>query len=128
MALPANQSWWLDSRLVQEGSTFAAEIERPTPSTVVVKATGELDLLTVSELDAVLKGVMADNADLELDLSQLDFIDSTGVHLVLGAHEASRRDGWEFSIVGASADVRRAFELLGLLDHLPFRDPPRTAS
>jgi anti-sigma B factor antagonist len=114
--------------LVQEGSTFAAEIERPTPSTVVVKATGELDLLTVSELDAVLKEVMADKAAVELDLSQLDFIDSTGVHLVLGAHEASVRDGWDFSIVGASADVRRAFELLGLLDHLPFRDPPRTAS
>jgi anti-anti-sigma factor len=71
---------------------------------------------------------MADKADLELDLSGLDFIDSTGVHLVLGAHDASLRDSWKFTIVGAGADVKRAFELLGLLDHLPFRDPPRSAS
>jgi anti-sigma B factor antagonist len=113
---------------VQEGPVFAAEIERPTQSAVVVRATGELDLMTVPKLDAVLREVMADKTDLELDLSRLDFIDSTGVHLLLGAHDASRRDGWDFAIVGASADVKRAFELLGLVDHLPFRDQPRSAS
>jgi anti-sigma B factor antagonist len=107
---------------------FEAEIERQTPSAVVVKATGELDLMSVPKLDAVLKEVMADKTDVELDLSRLDFIDSTGVHLVLGANDASSRDGWVFSIVGANADVKRAFELLGLLDHLPFRDRPRSAS
>lgn len=113
---------------MQEGSVFAADIERPTASAVVVRATGELDLMTVPKLDAVLQEVMADKADLELDLSRLDFIDSTGVHLVLGAYDASIRDGWEFTIIGASADVKRAFELLGLLDHLPFRDQPQSAS
>jgi anti-sigma B factor antagonist len=113
---------------VQEGSAFAAEIERPTPGAVVVKATGELDLMTVSQLEAVLKEAMAGKADIELDLSRLDFIDSTGVHLVLGVYDTSLRDGWDFAIVGANADVMRAFELLGLLDHLPFRDRPRNAS
>jgi anti-sigma B factor antagonist len=113
---------------VQEGSVFAAEIERPTPGAVVVKATGELDLMTVPKLDAALKEVMAGKTDIELDLSRLDFIDSTGVHLILGAYDTSVEEGWEFTIAGAGADVRRAFELLGLLDHLPFRDQPRNAS
>jgi anti-sigma B factor antagonist len=112
----------------QEGSEFAAEVERSARSAVVVRATGELDLMTVPELDAVFQEVMAEKADLELDLSRLDFIDSTGVHLVLSAHEASVREGWNFAITGASADVRRAFELLGLLDHLPFRDEGQNAS
>jgi anti-sigma B factor antagonist len=118
----------IDSRPVEQGSVFAAAVERPTRNTVVVKATGELDLMTVPELEGLLREVMAEKADLELDLSRLDFIDSTGVHLVLTAHEASVREGWTFTISGAGNEVRRAFELLGLLDHLQFRDPGQTAS
>jgi anti-sigma B factor antagonist len=114
--------------VVEQGSEFAAEVERPSPGAVVVKATGELDLMTVPELAVVLKQLMAEKIDLELDVSRLDFIDSTGVHLVLDAHQASLRDGWHLTITGAGAEVKRAFELLGLLDHLPFRDRPRTAS
>jgi anti-sigma B factor antagonist len=113
---------------VQEGPAFAAEVDRPTPGAVVVRATGELDLMTVPQLEAVFQHAMADKADIELDLSRLDFIDSTGVHLVLTVYDTSVRDGFEFVITGATADVRRAFELLGLLDHLPFRDQPRSAS
>jgi anti-anti-sigma factor len=126
--LPAVHFPRLDSAAVQEGSVFAADVERPTPGAVVVRATGELDLMTVPQLAAVLQEATAEGADLELDLSQLDFIDSTGVHLVLRTHESCVREGRGFAISGASADVKRAFELLGLLDHLPFRDRPQSAS
>jgi anti-sigma B factor antagonist len=113
---------------VEQGSVFAAAVERPTRNVVVVKATGELDLMSVPELEAVLNEVMSEKADIELDFSRLDFIDSTGVHLVLTAHDTSVREGWQLTITGAGAEVRRAFELLGLLDHLPFRDSGRSAS
>jgi anti-sigma B factor antagonist len=115
-------------RLAWVETVFAAEVERPPSSAVVVKTTGELDLMSVPELESVLNELMAEKVDLELDVSELDFIDSTGVHLLLGAHKASVRDGWDFAITGACNEVRRAFELLGLLDHLPFRDRPQTSS
>jgi anti-sigma B factor antagonist len=106
---------------VEEGSVFAAAIERPGGA-VVVKARGELDLSTAPELQAALADARADGgADLVLDFSELDFIDSTGVHIVLDAYQASQRAGTGFAITGAAGEVRRAFELVGLLDRLPFR-------
>jgi anti-sigma B factor antagonist len=107
---------------------FAAAVERPGASTVVVKASGELDLMTVPQLEEALADAQLDRGDIVLDLSELDFIDSTGVHLVLRVWQASQRDGWQLSITGAGPDVTRAFELVGLLDRLPFRDPGQTAS
>jgi anti-sigma B factor antagonist len=113
---------------VEEGSVFAAAVERPGASTVVVKASGELDLMTVPQLEAALAEAQGEQADIVLDFTQLDFIDSTGVHLVLRVWQASQRNGWDLSITGAGPDVIRAFELVGLLDRLPFRDRGQSAS
>jgi anti-sigma B factor antagonist len=107
---------------VEEGSVFTAAVERPADHTVVVKARGELDLMTAPQLEAALADAQGDRENLVLDLSELDFIDSTGVHLVLRVWQASQRDDWELVITGAGADITRAFELVGLLDRLPFRD------
>jgi anti-sigma B factor antagonist len=112
---------------VAEGSQFRAVVERPSGEATVVHASGELDLRTVAQLEAALAD--ADGSSrLELDLGRLGFIDSTGVRLVLATYDACRRDGRDFLITAASPEVTRAFELLGLLDHLPFRDPGRSAS
>jgi anti-sigma B factor antagonist len=113
---------------VEEGSVFIAAVERPADRTVVVKASGELDLMTAPQLEAALEDAQGGREDVELDLSELDFIDSTGVHLVLRVWQASQRDGWDLVITGAGPDVTRAFELVGLLDRLPFRNPGQTAS
>jgi anti-sigma B factor antagonist len=113
---------------VEEGSLFEAAVERPGDGRAVVRVSGELDLLTAPELEAALEPLRAERADIELDLSELDFIDSTGVHLVLQTYQASRRGGWELVLSGAGAEVRRAFELVGLLDRLPFRDRGQSSS
>ncbi|MGH2950323.1 MAG: STAS domain-containing protein [Solirubrobacteraceae bacterium] len=113
---------------MDEDSVFEVVVERPDGGSVVVRPRGELDLLSAPQVQEVLERAQADRVDLVLDLTGLDFIDSTGVHLVLDAFLASQRDGWDLSIVGAGEEVRRAFELVGLIDHLPFRDSGQTAS
>ena len=113
---------------MEEGSVFTAAVERAAESTVVIKASGELDLMTVPQLETALADAQAQGGDIELDLSQLDFIDSTGVHLVLRVWQASQQEDWELSITGAGPEVTRAFELVGLLDRLPFRNPGQSAS
>jgi anti-anti-sigma factor len=110
------------TRAVNEDEGFAAAIERPGGRTVVVAARGELDMLSAPELRGLLREAVAPGVDVILDVSGLDFIDSTGVHLVLQAYADSRRDGWDFAIRGATGEVMRAFELTGLADRLPFRD------
>ncbi len=105
---------------MDEGPLFEVAVERPDGGSVIVRARGELDLLSAPEMRNALAQELG--ADMTLDLSGLEFIDSTGVHLVLDAFLASRREGWDLSIVGASQEVRRAFELVGLIDRLPFTD------
>ena len=112
----------------EEGVAFAAAVERPGRGRVVVRARGELDLLSVPQLEAALEEAREEGVEIALDLGELDFIDSTGVHLILRTWESSRRDGWGLVITAASREVRRAFELVGLLDRLPFRDPGQSSS
>jgi anti-sigma B factor antagonist len=103
---------------VEEGAVFAAGLEQPGNGAAIVKARGELDLSTAPELAAALRQA---EGDLVLDFSELDFIDSTGVHVVVDAYQAAQRAGTDFAITGASGEVLRAFELVGLVDRIPFR-------
>ena len=113
---------------MEEGPVFEAAVARAGDGMAQVKVSGELDLLTAPELQAALEPLQAEGVDIELDLRELEFIDSTGVHLVLQTYQASRRNGWQLVLSGATEEVRRAFELVGLLDRLPFRDPGQSSS
>ena len=57
-----------------------------------------------------------------LDLSELDFIDSMGIHFVVTAHQTAQAAGREFAIVRGGPEVDRIFKLVGLGDVLPFED------
>ena len=106
---------------MEEGAFFAAETERLDNGTVVVKASGELDLSTAPELEDRIHTALAGGDELVLDLSELEFIDSTGVHVVMRAFKAAEQRGAGFAITGAAGEVLRVFELVGLVGRLPFR-------
>ena len=55
-----------------------------------------------------------------LDLSGLDFIDSTGVQLVIMADARSRADSNRLSLLRPSHGVFRVFVICGVADRLPF--------
>ena len=82
---------------------------------------GELDLATVSEFEEMLQCICADSTRaVTLDLSQLAFMDSTGLHALLKVRDRCRENGYEFRIVPGRPQVQRLFELTGLMDVLPF--------
>ena len=58
-----------------------------------------------------------------LDLRRLQFVDSTGLRLMLAWSARAREDGLTFSLVRGSPTVQRLFELTGTTDHLSFVDP-----
>jgi anti-anti-sigma factor len=76
---------------------------------------GELDLIGAP----VLWGRICEVCDqptraLRLDLRRLTFMDSSGLHVVLDAHELCARNGYGFSLIGGTPAVRRLFEVSGL--------------
>ena len=86
-----------------------------------VKLAGEFDITGRELADEVLAS--ADGArKVVLDLSELEFIDSMGIHFVVTAHLAAEAEGREFAIVRGSPEVDRIFSLVGLGDVLPFED------
>ena len=88
----------------------------------VVTLRGELDLRGVGELETVL-AVAGESGRVCLDLSELKFIDSTGLATVIRAHQALEGAGGRLAVVcrGEGA-VRRAFETTGLMTLLTVRN------
>lgn len=85
---------------------------------------GELDIASTPAMQTALTRVLANETRaLRLDLRQLSFIDSTGLHAVLTAKEQCEARGYDFSLIAGPAPVQRLFELTNLLGVLPFVDP-----
>ena len=59
---------------------------------------------------------------LEIDLSQLQFVDSTGIGVLLRVEAEARERGVALSIRPAPPEVQRVFEMSGVLDALPFSE------
>jgi anti-anti-sigma factor len=84
--------------------------------------TGELDHGSAPTVNATLLKRRGHGTNkMALDLSELTFIDSTGLRWVLSAKELAESHGYEFLLIPGPRHVQRFFELAGLLDVLPFR-------
>ena|ERR1700710_1867165 len=82
---------------------------------------GELDLATAHDLEReLIKVEDTDALSIILDLSDLQFIDSTGVRVLLSAHARSRANSNRLTLLRGSAAVQRVFEVTGILNLLPF--------
>lgn len=77
-----------------------------------IALTGELDLATVPILDHQLKASERNGA-IVLDLRDLRFIDSSGLHALLGAYNRSQLNGHRLLLVGANHTLRRLCEITG---------------
>jgi anti-anti-sigma factor len=91
----------------------------------VVAARGELDLRTSPELEARLTRAFDAGAELViLDLRQIEFMDSTGLRAVLGAHQRAHDTGRRFALVRGADQVERVLTLTGVRDLLTVVDAP----
>jgi stage II sporulation protein AA (anti-sigma F factor antagonist) len=90
----------------------------------IVILDGELDLATAVDLEALTSGLCARAREIVLDLRKLSFMDSTGLQVMLRAREMCGERGCGFALIAGPPAVQRLFELTGLVDLLPFVDPP----
>lgn len=103
-----------------EGFRCDVSRERDTAS---VRTVGELDLATVPVLSAQIADVrQAGCRHVIFDLSDLTFIDSTGLRFILECYAESRGDGFTMALLPGPPAVQRVFELTETAAHLPFID------
>lgn len=87
---------------------------------------GELDRVTVGEAEAALAELErgANPTTVIIDLRALRFMDSTGLHFVLGADTRARERGHRLLVVRGPEAVDRVFRLAALDGRLTFVDDP----
>lgn len=101
-----------------DGIEFHVEEDRPRAGTVVLTVRGEADLHVAPDLRERIATAIADGAsELVLDLTQVTFVDSMTLGVLLGALKTMRADGGQMRLVVDRPDIRRIFEIT-LLDGL----------
>ena len=107
---------------------FSLTVDQLAPSVMRVALRGELDLSRTLLLDSELQAVEAMRPDtLVIDLSQLDFVDSSGIARLISARRRALRGGWKLLVVRGGAAVQRVMSLSAIDRALAFIDDPSEA-
>ncbi|MFG1884047.1 STAS domain-containing protein [Micromonospora sp. NPDC049102] len=96
-----------------------------TPGRIVVTLTGECDLAAQPELMTVLSAAVRAASVVVVDVGGLRFMDSTGLHGLVTAHQAARATGRRLYAVNASGPVATVLDITGIGNLLrpPADDP-----
>ena len=105
-------------------SDFSVD-QRNHGNAAVVAVAGELDLRTSPQLEERLNRAFDAGAELViLDLRRIEFMDSTGLRVVLSAHQRAHETGRRFALVRGADQVERVLTLTGVRDLLTVVDAP----
>jgi anti-sigma B factor antagonist len=104
---------------------FAIDIDE-REDRVVVTPRGELDMASAPELEDAVMPRLQDGAWVVLDLRELDFIDSSGLRVVVGAHRSAEERGGRFTCVRGApgSTVHRIVEIAGIDGVIEMVDDP----
>jgi anti-anti-sigma factor len=85
----------------------------------LISVSGELDLASGPELESELDKVSAPQTTLlVVDLRELEFMDSTGLSIIVRAHQRLAETGCELGLVRGSTQVQRLLDLTGVAERV----------
>ena len=115
----ASPSPWADDHAPSAAASTAAPRSDLEP--VVVRESGSLDLGQAARVrEALQSAFTASDADVSLDLTAVDFVDSVMLSVFITAHKRFAASGRHLSFV-VPPDLLRVFELTGLVGVLDVR-------
>jgi anti-anti-sigma factor len=109
-------------RVLAEG-TFTLVEDAGSAGERVIRLHGELDIDTVGELERVLLRSRPAEQRVVLDLRELQFMDSTGLRVLLRARAAAEEGRWEIFLRDVPSNIQRLFDMTGVHEALPAEAP-----
>jgi anti-sigma B factor antagonist len=96
-----------------------------TPERVVVHVEGEVDLITAPRLSDELTNIENGRPPprvVVVDLTDVSFLASAGLSVLLEHNQRCRENGQEFRVVAGNRTIARTIDLTGLTDVLSVQD------
>lgn len=100
-------------------SRFEVDVADEGDSAPVVRCSGELDVAGAPDLRSALYPLLDAGRDAVVDLGALEFIDSSGIGVLVGAHKRARERGHDIRLRGASGPVDKVLRITGLHEVIP---------
>jgi anti-sigma B factor antagonist len=116
-----SEGWSLEA----EG-TFAISRREAGEGTLLAPR-GDLDLATVETLDTALRGAEESHELVVLDLRDVPFMDSSGLHALIAADLRMRERGGRLVVVQGGDQIRRLLALTGADKQLEVVEDPTDA-
>lgn len=99
------------------------EREQLSPRECVVVARGQIDLYSAPTFKSALSRAIDDGFnEIVVDLSEVSFMDSTGLGVLVGVSKRLRLLDGSIAIVTPDATIRRVFEISGLTRRFDIHD------
>lgn len=89
----------------------------PNGSEMVIALKGRLDTLTAPQLEEELNSATKDASDLVFDFSELEYISSAGLRVLLSAQKIMNSKG-SMTVKNVSDEIREIFDVTGFSDIL----------
>lgn len=97
---------------------FQCRVES-VPEAYVLRLQGEVDLSTAPLLQDALQGIVGDGRQVIVDMSDLRYLDGSGLRLLFWARERLLAHGRQMLVAGASPIIRRLLQIVGLHKVVP---------
>jgi anti-anti-sigma factor len=99
---------------------YEVRVERGEPGAVVVRVAGEVDMAVEPILEQALRDAVADQdaRRVIVDLEDLRFLDSSGIHALVKGYRAAAAAGQSFRLRNAKGAVARVLRVTGVADVL----------
>ena len=82
---------------------------------VIVSIKGEIDAITGPDLDKYLKEQLSERKNFITDFSNVDFISSAGLRVLLAMVKETRRIGGDFLVAAVQEKVHKVLKISGFL-------------
>jgi anti-sigma B factor antagonist len=101
---------------------------RTVQNTTVIAVGGEIDVYTAPKLrDKIAEVVAAGSYDLVVDLEAVEFLDSTGLGVLVGGLKKVRAHGGTLRLVCSQDRLLKIFRITGLAKVFDIHDTPERA-
>jgi anti-sigma B factor antagonist len=103
---------------------FTVQLQ-PRSDVALIVVSGELDIASAPELEQTFEQIRPDLTKLVIvDLRELEFMDSTGLSIIVRAHQRLAEHGCELTLIKGPPQVQRLLDLTGLADRLRVGSEP----